>query len=69
MSRLPRTYDQWKAHNPADEFLGPDPDVEEQEDEIWPDDELPCDWDRMSGECLYCGARLGEECGWDGHRP
>lgn len=66
MSGLSRTYDQWKAHNPADEFLGPEPDREKQEDEVWSDDELPCDWDRMSGECFYCGAQIGEPCGWEG---
>lgn len=25
------SYDNWKARNPADEFLGPDPDEEEEE--------------------------------------
>ncbi len=27
-----RGYDEWKTHNPADDYLGPDPDEEEDED-------------------------------------
>lgn len=30
-----RTYDSWKAHNPDDEFLGPEPEPENE----WPSDE------------------------------
>jgi len=49
-------YDDWKAHNPADEWLGPEP-----YDEVM--EEKPCDPEHMSGECMTCGAKLGEWCG------
>lgn len=56
-----RTYDQWKAHNPADEWLGPEPYDEALEPKC------PCDFEHMSGECLVCGAQIGEPCelGWN----
>jgi hypothetical protein len=31
------TYDHWKSTNPADEFLGPDPDEEDDGREHWRD--------------------------------
>lgn len=54
------SYDTWKATNPADEWLGPEPYGEAMEDR-------PCDFEKFSGECLTCGARLGEPCelGWE----
>jgi hypothetical protein len=36
-----RTYDSWKAHNPADEELGsvPQPGQDDDESDTWPSDE------------------------------
>ena len=31
----------------------------------WDDDLRPCDWEKFSGECLVCGARIGEPCEWE----
>ncbi len=54
------TFDGWKTTDPADEWLGPEP-----YDEVM--EEKPCDFETFSGECLTCGARVGEPCelGWE----
>lgn len=45
-----------------------DADIDKAAPGYWPDESLPCNWEHMSGECLYCGAQIGEPCGWDGNR-
>lgn len=49
-------YDILKTTNPDDEWLGPDPYDEALERD------RPCEFEKFSGECLRCGACLGERC-------
>jgi len=47
---LHRTNDSWKATNPDDEFLGPEP---EDEDELPPEPVIEEHWDGARGEYVH----------------
>jgi len=60
------TYDTWKATNPDDEWLGPEP----------PPCERPTRWGRSyehprfpSGYCTVCGAEAHQACKYYEERP
>ena len=50
------TYDTWKTTNPDDEFLGPDPDQDDEPDYAGP----YCQWPRCECAPWECQQRLDE---------